>query len=297
MEEKKKMLLADLALLLAAICWGGGFGAGSIAANCFTPFWIMTARFLGAAVWMGIGFFRAVRNSNREDCKAGILLGLILFVGQPLQIIALRYTTASKQAFLVASYVVIVPFISWLILRKRPEKKAFLAGALALSGIGLISLGGAGGIQLGDVLSLCFSVIYSFLIVMTGIFARKTNPLAMSFFQYFTIGILSLAAALLFEKRPMVFPTNGVMALLYLMIVNTVVAYTLQNVAQRYTSDTHTAVLVSTESVFGYFCGVFLYGDPFTPRVLAGGMIVFCAVLLSVLNWKEIFKKRKEEPL
>ena len=53
MDEKKKMLLADFALLLAATFWGMGFVAGDMAAKAFPTFWIMTVRFLGAAVWMG----------------------------------------------------------------------------------------------------------------------------------------------------------------------------------------------------------------------------------------------------
>lgn len=158
-------------------------------------------------------------------------------------------------------------------------------------GIGLISLSGSLGIQLGDGLTLLFSLLYSFVIVATGIFAKKVNPLAMSFYQYLTTGVLSIVTTLLFEENAAVFPMAGVGALVYLMTINTVVAYTLQNVAQRYTTDTHSAVLISTESVIGYFCGVVLYGDPFTPRVLAGGLIVFSAVLLSVVEWEKILKK------
>ena len=132
MDEKKKMLLADFALLLAATFWGMGFVAGDMAAKAFPTFWIMTVRFLGAAVWMGLLFRRAVKSSTKEDIKAGMILGGLLFLAQPLQIIALRYTTPSKQAFLVTTYVIIVPFISWLVLRKRPQNKAFAAGAMAL---------------------------------------------------------------------------------------------------------------------------------------------------------------------
>lgn len=125
MDEKKKMLLADFALLLAATFWGMGFVAGDMAAKAFPTFWIMTVRFLGAAVWMGLLFRRAVKSSTKEDIKAGMILGGLLFLAQPLQIIALRYTTPSKQAFLVTTYVIIVPFISWLVLRKRPQNKGF----------------------------------------------------------------------------------------------------------------------------------------------------------------------------
>ena len=98
---------------------------------------------------------------------------------------------------------------------------------------------------------------------------------------------------LILGEMPQAYPFVGVGAMAYLMIVNTVGAYTLQNIAQRYTSDTHSAVLLSMESVIGYFCGVVLYGDPFTTRVLSGGLIVFGAVLLSVLNWKEIFRRKQ----
>ncbi len=291
MEDKKKMLLADLALLLAAACWGGGFVAGDIAAENFSPFFIMAVRFTGAALFMGLLFRRHVKNSTKEDWKAGMILGSLLFVAQPVQIIALKYTTPSKQAFLITTYVIIVPFVSWVVLRKRPGIKAFVAGVLALAGIGLISLSSSLGIELGDGLTLLFSLLYSFIIVMTGILAKRVNPLAMSFFQYLTTGVLSIGTTLLFEEKATVFPAAGIGALIYLLSINTVVAYTLQNVAQRYTSDTHSAVLISTESVIGYFCGVVLYGDPFTPRVLAGGLIVFSAVLLSVVEWEKILKK------
>ena len=164
---------------------------------------------------------------------------------------------------------------------------------MALFGIGLISLSGSLRVELGDALSLLFALVYSFLIVATGICAKKVSPLAMSFYQYLTAGGFSLITMLILGEMPQAYPFVGVGAMAYLMIVNTVGANTLQNIAQRYTSDTHSAVLLSMESVIGYFCGVVLYGDPFTTRVLIGGLIVFGAVLLSVLNWKEIFRRKQ----
>lgn len=79
MDEKKKMLLADFALLLAATFWGMGFVAGDMAAKAFPTFWIMAVRFLGAAFWMGLLFRRAVKSSMKEDIKAGMILGGLLF--------------------------------------------------------------------------------------------------------------------------------------------------------------------------------------------------------------------------
>ena len=46
-------------------------------------------------------------------------MGAALFIGFSLQIIGLQYTTPSKNAFLTATNVVIVPFIAFLICRKK----------------------------------------------------------------------------------------------------------------------------------------------------------------------------------
>ncbi len=287
MTKKQKAFLADIALLAAALTWGLGFVAGDVAAENLPVFWIMAIRFLTAAAVSGVLFRRAVRRSEQADRKAGSILGILIFLAMPLQVIGLKYTSPSKQAFLVASYVVVTPFFSWLILHERPQRKAFVSGFLTLCGIGLISLNSTFGMELGDILSLGFALVYSVGIVATGIYARKTDPLAISFFQYLTVGILSLVSAILFGERPAAMPVAVVAALLYLAVVNTVGGFTLQNVAQRYTSDTHAAVLISTESVFGYFFSVIFYNDPFTLRIFLGGMIVFAAVLLSAVEWKK----------
>lgn len=286
MNDKKRVFLADCALVLAAVCWGGGFIAGDIAVQYFSPFYILAIRFLSAALIMFIFFGRVIRRCGKAEIKSGLILGTLFFFVMPLQVIALIYTTPSKQAFLLAGYAAMVPFISWIVLGKRPKINSFIAGILVMIGIGLISLNGSLSIQLGDGLSLSFSVFYAIFVVLTGIFAGKCNPLGMSFFSYLTTGLLSLIVALVFEERPTTFPTAGVMSLAYLAFINTAVAYTLQNVAQKYTSDTHTAILLSTESLFAFIFGVFFYGDPFTPRILIGGLIVFSAVIISDLKWK-----------
>lgn len=287
MEDKKRMLLADLALLGAAICWGGGFIAADIAVQHFSTFYLLAMRFIVAAGIMYLIFGRVIRRCGRAEQKAGMLIGTLLFLVMPLQVIALNYTTPSKQAFLLAGYAAMVPLISWAVLKKRPGVNSFVAGVLVVFGIGMITLNGSFSIELGDSLSLAFSVAYAIYVVLTGILVGRCNPFGMSFYSYLTTGVLSLVTAMLFEDMPHTFSAAGIGSLAYLAVVNTAVAYTLQNVAQKHTSDTHTAILLSTESLFAFIFGVFLYGDPFSPRILIGGLIVFSAVLLSEVKWKK----------
>lgn len=290
MDDKKKMILADCALLLAAVCWGGGFIAGDIAVQYFNTFYILAIRFLSAALVTFLFFSRSIRRCGKAEIKYGFTLGIFFFLAMPLQIIALKYTTPSKQAFLVAGYAAMVPFFSWVILKRRPEMKAFFAGLMVMIGLGLISLKGSLTIEIGDGLSLAFAVAYAIFVVLTGIFAAKCNPIGMSFFSYLSTGVFALIAALLFGQIPSALPMRGMLALAYLATVSTAVAFTLQNVAQKFTSDAHAAILLSLESLFGFVFGVFLYGDPYTSRTLIGGLIVLSAVIISEVKWKKQLK-------
>ena len=114
---KKYMAIAGL--IVVTVIWGGGFVASDMALDSLLPFQIMAIRFLLASVLMGGISIRSLKGVKREELKAGALMGTALFLGFSLQIIGLQYTTPSKNAFLTATNVVIVPFIAFLICRKK----------------------------------------------------------------------------------------------------------------------------------------------------------------------------------
>ena len=65
------------------------------------------------------------------------------------------------------------------------------------------------------------------------------------------------------------------------MLFCTVIAFLVQNVAQKYTSSTHAAILLSLESLFGALSGVLFTGEVFTDRMIVGCMLIFLAVLVT----------------
>ena len=60
-------------------------------------------------------------------------MGIALFAAFALQIIGLQYTTPSKNAFLTALNVVMVPFIAFLVLRNASDGVAYWGPACPLS--------------------------------------------------------------------------------------------------------------------------------------------------------------------
>ena len=137
-------------LILVTVIWGGGFVASDIALESMEPFQIMTVRFLLASVLMGLMSIPSLRRIEKGELKAGILMGIALFAAFSLQIIGLQYTTPSKNAFLTALNVVIVPFIAFLVLKKKIGWKGILGAVMSVAGVALLSLNGDMTLSLGD---------------------------------------------------------------------------------------------------------------------------------------------------
>ena len=133
MSAKQQSILANLGLLLAAAIWGGGFLAGKFALAEYEPFTILAFRFLGSALCLGLIFCRSLRHTTKNVAKKGMLLGILQFVGLSVQLAGLDRTTPGKQSFLIASYVMFVPFLSCFLLRKRINGRELLAVAASAS--------------------------------------------------------------------------------------------------------------------------------------------------------------------
>lgn len=282
--SKEKGFLADMALFLAAAIWGGGFVAGKWALISFTPFYISAFRFLGSGILLAVIFHKQLKQIPNNIKKAGVLIGSFLFLGQFIQVTALQYTTASKQAFIIASYTVFVPFLSWMILKKKPAYYAIIAGAMTLIGVGILSLNGDFSISIGDGLSLVYAIIFGLQIVLIGLFMQEMNVIQFTVIQFLTAGILSAICAVCFEQTPQEISQQAVAGIFYLIVFNTTIAFTIQNIAQKYTSDTHTSILLAMESLFGVIFSVLLLKESFTMKMVFGAAFILCAVILSKME-------------
>ncbi len=83
------------------------------------------------------------------------------------------------------------------------------------------------------------------------------------------VGLLSLPFALAFETWPGFNGGSGLWSIAFTVLFCTVFAFAVQNVAQKFTPSTHTAIILSLESVFGAFAGIYFMGEIFTSRMAA----------------------------
>lgn len=286
-----KKYLGILGLLTVTVIWGGGFVASDMALETLSPFQIMVIRFLIAAVLMTLLGVKQIRTISREEARCGIWLGSALFGGFALQIIALQYTTPSKNAFLTATNVVLVPFIALVIYRKKIEVRSLIGAGMALVGAGVLSLKDDFSIGLGDGLTLLCAVCFALQIFLTGEYVGRIRPAVLNFLQMTMACVLSVAGLLLSGDYTFAPSARSFLAVLYLGVVSTTITYLLQTVSQKYVDETKSAIILSMEAVFGTFFSVVLLHESVTVRMLAGSALILAAVLVSEISFKKAGKK------
>ena len=284
--------LAIGGLILVTVIWGGGFVASDMALESMKPFQIMMVRFLLASVLMGLV---SLGQRNRKEevvnrtgaIKAGILMGVALFIGFSLQIIALQYTTPSKNAFLTALNVVIVPFIAFVILKKKIGAKGIIGAILSVIGGALLSINGNLTLGLGDALTLICAIGFAFQIFFTSEFVKKYPASVLNMVQMITAFILSAVSMVVFGETDFQVTTQGWLSVLYLGVISTTLCYLLQTACQKYVDETKAAIVLSMESVFGTIFSIIILHEIITPRMVIGCVIILAAVIISNLSDKK----------
>lgn len=293
MKGNKLHIIADLTLVLVAIIWGSGFTATKMALDSgFGPFYMMAFRFLIAAVIMKVVLFKKLKNISRDELKAGALIGLFLFFAFGTQTVGLIFTTPSKNAFLTGTNVVMVPFIYWAISRVKPDIYSVIAAVVCFLGIGTLSYDGSLSMGIGDTLSLICAVGFACHISLTGYFAKKVDVIKLAFLQMVFAAILSFGTAIFFEDLPVEFNKTGVLSIIYLGVFSTMIAFFLQTVAQKYTTASRTAIILSTEAIFGTIFSVILLSEQLTVNMIIGGCAIFIAIITVETKW-EFLKGKK----
>lgn len=283
-------LRADFLLLLTAIIWGTAFIAQKDANQSMGPVLFVGARFLlSALMLLPLAIYETKKYESilsRKDLMQACLIGLCLFSGAVLQQIGLVTTTATNGGFLTALYVVMVPFIVWLLTRQRPRSIVMLACVIAIIGAWLLADSDqAKTWTLGDLLVVLADVAWALAITLIAIFLQRSNrPFFLSFIQYAVTAVLALIGGLIFE--PVVMPgiVSAVPAILYAGLLSGGVAYTLQIIAQRHTPAPEAALIMSLESVFAALAGALLLSERLTPWGAAGCALILLGVLIVELG-------------
>lgn len=287
---------ANLLLLAAGAIWGMGFVAQSTAMETVGPWIFIGLRFAIATLAMLPLVFLEARKAQapltKSDWWSFGLTGLFFFAGMAAQQFGLLTTSVTNAGFLTGLYVVFTPVFAIVLFRQWPHPVIWPAAALALAGIFLLSGGQLEKLQLGDWLTILCAAFWAMQVTLTGRFAgRSGRPVTLAVSQFALSAALGLAFAVMTEE----FFLPGILLaapeILYAGVVSGGIAFTIQAVAQRYTTSAQAAIFLSSEAVFAALFGLILLGE-----VLPSIGYLGCALMLAAMLAVEIVPAMRAKP-
>lgn len=275
-------LRGTLMLLAASFFWGTTFVAQILGMDGLGPYTYAAARFALGVLFIGALWFlyrdkRAEQRragTFRSGFRAGIPVGLAMFVGVTLQQVALLYTTAGKTAFITTVYIVLVPFAA-VLLGQRVRAVQWGGAILAFAGVYFLSAHGEITINTGDLLVLICSFFWMAQILLIDRYARAVDAIELCFMQMIVCTIGSAVLAVIYESFAWIDIWGAAVPILYAGLFSCGVAYTCQILGQAYVEPTQAAILMSTEAIFAAAAGWLILGE-----TMSGVQLLGCALLL-----------------
>lgn len=270
------------ALLVATAIWGSTFVVLSGILQSMPVWSLLLWRFGIATTLLLILRPRALRRLDRTDLRHAGVLGLMLWGGYALQTWGLLTISATVSGFIVGMFLVFTPFVAWAMTREPLHASVW--GAVLLATIGLVLLSFSGlSISTGAVLTLGAALLFAIQIVGLSLWTEPAKAYGMAVVQLAVVTVMS-GIATPFESGAKVPPTPQVwVALLYLAVFATSVAFVIQSWGQAHVAPTQAAVILTMEPVFAGLFG-FLAGEPLTLRIVLGGVCVLTAMYLVELG-------------
>jgi drug/metabolite transporter (DMT)-like permease len=262
-------LALDALPIVSAMAWSRGLGALAVAA---------TLPLLARG--------HLSRPALRAVAGPGLLLGTFIFLGYTLQTWGLDLTTATNAGFITGLYVVFTPVLALMLFRDPTGVWVWLAVAVSVVGMALLSVPGLDDLSLnaGDLLVLGSAVAWAAHIVALGRFAPRYPALPLSFAQMAAAALLHLIVALFGPGIRFGDAASIWHLLLITGVLGSGVAFTLQVLAQRQIDAARAVVILAGESLSAAIFAAFWLGERLQLHQWVGASLVLVAMTVSELG-------------
>ena len=299
-KEKRFQLRQSGLLLFTSLIWGMAFVAQSVGMDYIGPYTLIAIRFLlGALTLLPLILLQNRMITPDRDgirrtkdgramggsvlIRGGILCGIALGIASTLQQIGIAHTTVGKAAFLTAMYIVIVPVCAFF--RGRRTKPVIWACVvIACLGIYYLSMQpGRIALSVGDAFCLSCAFVFAVQITLVAHFANLADGIRLAAVEFLTASAIGFVLMLIFEHPQLPAIRQAAWPLLYLGVMSTGTAYTLQNIGQRGLNPTIASLIMSLESAFSVLAGFLFLHQTLTVRETTGCCLMGMAIVIAQL--------------
>lgn len=269
---------ADFLLFTAAFVWGSSYGFMKLGAETMPPISIAALRCLFAFFLLLPFFIKRIRKTDREILKYSAITGFLIagvFIGVIYGVIG---TSASTAGFLISTSVIMVPILHGLYIRKMPSLPIMAGTAIVTAGLFILNDVTSITLDKGFVLCLLAAFLYALDILFTNTFVSKVDSLLLGIWQMGFAGLMVGAASLLLEtpRLPSTLPEWS--AILGLAVFSSAYGFTVQAVAQEYTTPERAGFIFSLEPVFAAIFAYLFLGENMGIGELTGATLILLGV-------------------
>ena len=284
-----KQFLSTLCLVIASVIWGTAFVAQTTGMEFIGPLTFTNMRFLiGGVIVLPFALRELYKIKSLKNKKKFtyivLLTGFSLLLGTYLQQYALQFTKVSNAAFLTILYVPFVPIISRFFLAKKIHWSIWLSVSICLVGSYYLTTGNSFEAQSADVLVAFCAVFFALHCILIDEFFDIVNaPFSLAFYQFGICFLISLPLMFVFEEPSIPGIYQEIGQLLYVGIMSTGVAYTLQIIGQKYVRPSTAVITLSLEGVFAAFTAWIILSQILSPIQIIGSALIIVGVLVAQL--------------
>ena len=197
------------------------------------------------------------------------------------------FTNASKAAFLTATYIVIVPILSFIIFKKKTNLFTWIGVFIGLFGIYNLSVTGEFTMNTGDILVIISAAFGAMHLLLISKYVQKVNGMHLICVEFYFAAFYCIIIALFLEHPTLEILWACKVPLLYGSLLGTGLCYMLQVTAQKHTDPTVAALLMSLESLFGALAGVLILGESFSTQEIVGAVFLSAAIVIAQFKPRE----------
>ena len=291
MEKNRKVeVVASIILAVVALVWGTTYAVIKDTLSVVQPFSLMMFRFVFSALILSLMYLKKFKTIKSVDLKRGVIIGIFMFLAFYFLIVSIRFTTASKFSFIVGAYVLIVPFLSWVINKTKLDRYAIVGAILATIGLAFLTMERGAVFNLWDLVAGCCSFFFAAHMIAIEKYSGDSDPILLTIIQFITTAVLFIILTGIKEGYDFTVLPEIKWTLGYLVIISTIIPFAIQNIVQRYISSTSTALILTLQSAFGSIFAVYYLDERMTKQMIIGCLLIFIAIVFQETKLK--FLKR-----
>ena len=291
MEKNRKVeVVASIILAVVALVWGTTYAVIKDTLSVVQPFSLMMFRFGFSALILSLMYLKKFKTIKSVDLKRGIIIGIFMFLAFYFLIVSIRFTTASKFSFIVGAYVLIVPFLSWVINKTKLDRYAIVGAILATIGLAFLTMEKGAVFNLWDLVAGCCSFFFAAHMIAIEKYSGDSDPILLTIIQFITTAVLFIILTGIKEGYDFMVLPEIKWTLGYLVIISTIIPFAIQNIVQRYISSTSTALILTLQSAFGSIFAVYYLDERMTKQMIIGCLLIFIAIVFQETKLKFLKK-------